>query len=71
MSVDTSEKLRAYFKVWREETGTTLREVEWLTGISNPLLSQFETGHTVGIGFDNGMKLIRLIFAKRTKKGMK
>lgn len=54
--------IRKRFKAWRKREGLTLREVAEMTGISNPFLSQFETGKT-GIGFDRGITLIGIISA--------
>lgn len=42
----------------RKHRNYTLRDVESITGISNELLSQIETGHVKSPGF---MKIIRLI----------
>ncbi len=53
--------LRRKFKAWRKRKRLTLRDVEKLSGMSNPFLSQFE--HGAGIGFDNGIKLICIMEA--------
>lgn len=55
--------LRRKFKAWRKRKKLTLRQVEKLTTMSNPFLSQFETGYS-GISFDRGIELIVLMGEK-------
>lgn len=64
MRIENTVSLRAHFVLWREQTGYTLREVEAMCGLSNAFLSQFESGKA-GISFDNGMKLLQLVFPRK------
>lgn len=57
-------KLGALLKMAREIKGMTLRDLEKETGISNALLSQVETGHVRQPGFQNVVKIARVLNVK-------
>lgn len=46
------------FKKMRKAKGFTLREVEEITGVSNPYLSQLETGKIKSPGYD----IVKLLY---------
>ena len=48
------------FKIMRKEKGLTLRQVEEMTGISNPYLSQLETGKIVSPSYNIVRTLVML-----------
>jgi len=48
------------FKSMRKAKGLTLRKVEELTGISNPYLSQLETGKIVSPSYNTVRTLVML-----------
>lgn len=48
----------------RECKGMTLRQLEARTGISNALLSQIETGHVKQPGFQNVVKIAKVLGLK-------
>lgn len=54
-------KLHEMLAVAREVKGMTLRELETATGISNPALSQIETGHTQEPSWRNVMRIARAL----------
>lgn len=51
------QKLNKAIAGARVRAGLSLREVEKMTGISNSLISQIETGHVVEPSFRNVVKL--------------
>lgn len=51
------QKLHLALKGARARAGLSLREVEKMTGISNSLISQIETGYVVEPSFRNIVKL--------------
>jgi transcriptional regulator with XRE-family HTH domain len=57
-------KLGELLKMAREIKGITLRDLERETGISNALLSQIETGHVRQPGFQNVVKIARVLNVK-------
>lgn len=48
------------FKIMRKAKGLTLRKVEELTGISNPYLSQLETGKIASPSYNTVRTLVML-----------
>ena len=57
-------KLGELLKLAREIKGMSLRDLEHETGISNALLSQVETGHVRQPGFQNVVKIARVLNVK-------
>lgn len=50
--------LGKFLRAAREKKGWTLRELAAKSGVSNPLISQIETGHTKDPGFRTIIKLV-------------
>lgn len=58
---DVEKTLRSFdFKAMRNKSGFSLRKVAELTGISNPYLSQLETGKVLNPSFRVVMLLLKL-----------
>jgi transcriptional regulator with XRE-family HTH domain len=54
-------KLNDHLATARAAVGISLRELERKTGISNALLSQYETGHIEEPSFRNVVKIARAL----------
>ena len=49
------------FKVWRKERGVSLRQAQVMLDMSNPYLSNLETGKVKEMGYDKAMRMAKLI----------
>lgn len=61
-------ELAKTFKIWREVSGLTLRDIESKTGVSNVVISQFENNR-VETSYTTVRRLINFMIGKDDKKG--
>lgn len=54
-------KLHELIAQRRKALGLTLRELEVISGLSNPLISQIETGKVKDPGFATAVRLLRAL----------